>query len=214
MKRSGIIVVLVFTLALALAAPAVADRRPYTFDRAHSQVNFVAEALFLTAHGYFEKFDADVQLDAEKLENSSLAFTIDVASINTRVERRDNHLRSADFFDVANHPKITFVATKIRQVDSRNLVITGDLTIRGKTKTIDVPTVLVFLREGRGRFKGEFKINRQEFGVSYNSRANPIEDEILVQFDLNVLDQQMMEERRRQQQQQQPPPRPPQPTTR
>ena len=198
MKRSGIVVVLAFALALVPLCGTAAERRPYTFDRAHSQVNFVAEALFLTAHGYFERFDADVQLDSEKLENSALTFTIDAASINTRVERRDNHLRSADFFDVANHPKITFVATKIRQVDGRNLVITGDLSIRGKTKTIDVPTILVFLREGRGRFKGEFKINRQEFGISYNSRANPIEDEVLVQFDLNLMDQQQMQQRMQQ----------------
>jgi len=199
MKRKAAL--LVFVLALALAATAAADRRPYVFDRAHSQVNFVAEALLLTAHGHFEKFDADVQLDPENLENSALSFTIDVGSINTRIERRDNHLRSADFFDAANHPQATFTATKITKRDDRNLTLTGDLTIRGKTKSIDIPVVLVFLREDRARFKGEFKINRHDFGVSYNSRANSIEDEVLVQFDLNLIDQQRMQQR----QQQQPP---------
>ena len=201
MKRFAAVVVLILALAVAATSGIAADRRAYVFDRAHSQVNFIAEALFLTAHGYFEKFDAEAQLDPENLENSALSFTIEVSSINTRVDRRDNHLRSADFFDAANHPQATFTATKITKRDDRNLTLTGDLTIRGKSKSIDIPVVLVFLREDRARFKGEFKINRQDFGVSYNSRANPIEDEVLIQFDLNLIDQQRMQQR----QQQQPP---------
>jgi polyisoprenoid-binding protein YceI len=103
------------------------------------------------------------------------------------------------------------VATKIAKVDDRNLRVTGDLTIRGTTKSVEIPLFVVFLREGRGRFKGEFTINRKDFGVSYDSRANPIEDMVTVQVDLNVMDKQVMEERmrqrqqRQQQQQQQPP---------
>ncbi|HEX9759692.1 MAG TPA: YceI family protein [Candidatus Acidoferrales bacterium] len=189
------VLALVLAAALALSPALWADKRPYTFDRAHSQVNFVAEALLLTAHGFYEKWDADVQIDADNIENSSVSFTIDAASINTRNERRDNHLRSADFFDVANHSNITFVSKSVRRVDDRNIVITGDLTIRGVTKEIQAPTHVVFLREGRGRFKGEFQINRKEFGVSYDSRGNPIEDTVKVQFDLNVVDQEMMRQR-------------------
>jgi polyisoprenoid-binding protein YceI len=197
---------LVASLALlaTLTAPGVsADRRPYVFDRAHSEINFVAEALLLTAHGFFERWEADVQVDPDNLENSTLTLNIETASINTRNERRDNHLRSADFFDAANNPQITFVSKKVTKVDDKNLVINGDLTIRGVTKNMDVPVRVMFLRDGRGRFKGEFQINRQEFGVKYNSRMNPIEDTVNVQFDLNVADKQMMEERQRQQQQRQ-----------
>jgi polyisoprenoid-binding protein YceI len=203
--------VFVPVLLLALAAPAGAERKPYVFDKAHSQVNFVAEALLLTAHGYFERFDGDIQIDAEALENSAVRLEIETASINTRIEQRDNHLRSADFFDAANHPKITFVSKQVTRVDDKNLRLVGDLTIRGVTRTVEVPVFVVFVRDGRGRFKGEFKINRQDFGVSYNSRMNPIEDTVVVQFDINVVDKQVMEERQRQrqqqrQQQQQPPP--------
>jgi polyisoprenoid-binding protein YceI len=211
MKRFAASVCLLAAIALPLTPAVRAERKPYVFDRAHSQINFVAEALLLTAHGFFERFDADIQLDPENLENSALALAIETASINTRVEQRDNHLRSADFFDAANHPKITFVATKIAKVDDRNLRVTGDLTIRGTTKSVEIPLFVVFLREGRGRFKGEFTINRKDFGVSYDSRANPIEDMVTVQVDLNVMDKQVMEERmrqrqqRQQQQQQQPP---------
>jgi polyisoprenoid-binding protein YceI len=211
--------VLAGALALALVLPAtagkpaMADRRPYVFDASHSQLNFVAEALLITAHGFFEKFEADIQVDPENLENSTLTFTIDTASVNTRNERRDNHLRSGDFFDAANHPQIKFVSTKIAKVDANNLLITGDLTIRGTTKPVQVPTRVVFLREADGRFKGEFKINRKDFGINYDSRMNPIENEVLVQFDFHVQDQQAMQQRRQQQQQKAPPKQPPPPPT-
>lgn len=206
--RRFLALVSLFALVTSLAAPvAWADRRPYTFDKAHSQINFVAEATFISAHGFFERFDADVQVDPDKLENSTLSLTIETASINTRVEQRDNHLRSDAFFDAKNHPTITFVSKQVTRVDAQNLRITGDLTIRGITKAVEVPVKVVFFQNGRGRFKGEFQINRQDFKVSYDSRMNHIEDMVSVQFDLNLLDRQMMEERQRQmqQRQQQPP---------
>ena len=211
MRRFAAFLCLLVTIALVLAPVGRAERKPYVFDKSHSEINFVAEALLLTAHGFFERFDGDVQMDPENLNNSTLRLEIETASINTRVEARDNDLRSERFFDAANHPKITFVATKIAKVDDKNLRVTGDLTIRGVTKTIEAPIFVVFLRDGRGRFKGEFTINRQDFGVSYNSRMNPIEDLVKVQFDLNLVDKQVMEERMRQRQQrQQQPPQPPQ----
>lgn len=190
---------------LAMAATTVqAERRPFVFDRSHSQINFVADALLISAHGYFERFDGEIQIDRENLENSSIRLVIEAASINTRNERRDNHLRSADFFDAANHPQITFTSTSIRRVDEKNAVITGELTIRGNTRTIEVPAQIVFLRDTSGRFRGQFQLNRKEFGVSYNSTMNPIEDMVTVQFDFHLVDQQVMEQRRQQQQQRQP----------
>ena len=211
MKRSAAVLSVFLAAALMLAPAASADRKPYVFDKAHSEINFVAEALFLTAHGYFERFEGDVQIDPEKLTDTTLTITIETASINTRNERRDNHLRSADFFDAANFPKITFVSRKVTAVDAKNLVLDGDLTIRGVTKPIQIPLQVVFLRDGRGRFKGGFNINRKEFNISYNSRMNPIEDMVAVLFDINLMDRQMMEEMQRQRQQQQPPAqRPPQ----
>lgn len=199
MSRLGRLFLALLLIAV-VTAPVAAERRAYVFDRAHSQINFIAEALLISAHGHFDRFDGQVQIDPENLENSTLNLTIETASINTRIERRDNHLRSPDFFDAASHPQITFASKSVRKVDDTNLVLTGDLTVRGVTKTVDVPVEVVFLRDGRGRFKGQFQINRQDFGVSYNSRMNPIEDMVTVQFDLNLMDQQMMEERRRQRQ--------------
>lgn len=187
--------------ALAIvSAPALAERRPYVFDRAHSQINFIGEALLVSAHGFFERFDGEIQIDRENLENSSIRLVIEAASINTRNERRDNHLRSADFFDAANHPQITFTSTAIRRVDDKNLLVTGELTIRGTTRPVEVPVQVVFLRETDGRFRGQFQVNRKDFGVSYDSAMNPIEDLVTVQFDFHLVDQQAMEQRQRQRQ--------------
>lgn len=210
MKWTSRMFVVTALIAVGAAPVAAADRKPFVFDAAHSQINFVAEALLISAHGSFDKFEGDVQLDSEKLENSTLSLSIDAASINTRIERRDNHLRSADFFDAANHTKITFVSTQITRVDDKNLAVTGDLTIRGVTKQARVPLRVVFLRDGSGRFKGEFQINRKDFNINYNSAMNPIEDMVTVQFDFHMRDRQMMEERQRQRQQQQPAKQPPQ----
>lgn len=198
-------------LALLVAPAALAEKLPYALDRSHCQLNFIGEALLLSAHGFFERWDADVQIDRENLENSSVTFTIEAASLNTRVERRDNHLRNADFLDVANHPRITFVSTRVTGVDEKNLLLSGDLTLRGVTKSIQVPVRIVFMREGDGRFKGEFQINRKDYGINYNSRMNPVEDMVTIQFDLHLMDRAMMEARQRQQQQRNPAQSPPSP---
>ena len=213
MKRWMALLCVVALLGMLAAPPVRAERRAYVFDKAHSQINFVAEATLISAHGYFERFDGQVEIDPDKLEDSTLSLSIETASINTQVAMRDNDLRSARFFDAQNFPTITFASKQITKVDAQNLKITGDLTIRGVTKTVEVPVRIVFLRDGRGRFKGEFQINRHDFKVSYDSRMNHIEDMVTVQFDLNLMDKQMMEERQRsatekggQQRQQQPPP--------
>ena len=186
MRRFAALTAVAVACALAFAPAALADRKPYAFDKNHSEVNFVAEALLLSAHGFFGSWEGSVEIDPTQLEDATIRIEIDAASINTRNERRDNHLRSGDFFDVQNNPKITFVSTKVTKVDDKNLKVTGDLTIRGKTKSIEIPVRIVFLRETDGRFKSEFQINRQDFGVSYNSRLNPIEDLVTVQLDVHL----------------------------
>ena len=156
----------------------------YEIDKAHSEINFVADSRLLSAHGFFGKWDATVKLDAANWSNSSLSMSIDAASINTRVERRDDHLRSPDFFDVAKHPTITFTSTAVKQTAPNKLDITGDLTVRGVTKRITVPATMVFYEKGMGRFRGQFAILRKDFGIAYDSALNPIENEVQVQWDI------------------------------
>lgn len=171
-------------LPLVLAARPFVDAKPHTIDKAHSEINFVADSRMLSAHGFFGRWDADVKLDAAKWENSTVAITIDAASINTRQERRDGHLRSADFFDVEKHPTITFKSVSVKSTGANKLDITGDLTVRGTTKRITVPATMMFYEGGTGRFRGQFVINRQDYGVSYDSKLNPIQNDVQVQWDI------------------------------
>jgi polyisoprenoid-binding protein YceI len=173
---------------LILTNASHAERKSYIPDPPHSQINFVGESLLISAQGYFERWESDFQIDREKLENSSIGINIDAASLNTRVQMRDNHLRSKDFLDVATYPQIKFTSTGISKVDDKNYVITGNLTLHGVTKPIKAPFRVIFLRDSDGRFKGEFKINRWDYGINYAGKMNPVEDMVTIQFDMHLQD--------------------------
>lgn len=183
MKRA--LSVLVAIPVLAAASTAI-DPKPFVRDVAHSQINFIAESQLVDAHGTFDKWDAEIAFDAEKMDASSVLITIDAKSINTRINQRDNHLRSNDFFATDSFPTITFASKFVNKLAEDRVNITGDLTIRGRTKTITVPSRLVFFDGERqvGRVKGEFTIDRNDFGVSFQPPVNKIQPEIKVQFDI------------------------------
>lgn len=170
---------------LAAASTAI-DPKPYVRDVPHSQINFIAESQLVDAHGTFDRWDAEILFDAEKVEASSVKLTIDAKSINTRIEMRDNHLKSNDFFAADSFPTITFASKFVNKLSEDRVNITGDLTIRGRTKTITVPSRLVFFDPARkvGRIKGEFTIDRNDFGVSFQPPVNRIQPEVRVQFDI------------------------------
>jgi polyisoprenoid-binding protein YceI len=175
-------------LALAVLAPAslAAQARPHDIDAAHSEINFTAESRLLSAHGFFGKWNADVAFDPANPAASKVKITIDAASINTRNDRRDGHLRSADFFDVEKFPEITFVSKRIEMTGAATMNIVGDLTIHGVTKEVVVPASMVFYDEGVGRFKGMFSIKRKDYGVAYDSRLNPIQDDVQIGFEMTI----------------------------
>ncbi len=178
---------LVFLL-VAMIPTGFAEPRPYVPDPPHSQINFVGESFLISAQGYFERWEGDFEIDRKNLENSSILISIDAASLNTRVQMRDNHLRSKDFLDVATYPQIKFASSGISKVDDKNYVIDGKLTLHGITKPIKVPVKIIFLRDNDGRFKGEFSINRWDYGISYAGKVNPVEDMVSIQFDMHLQD--------------------------
>lgn len=182
MKRLSFLIAAPVLLAFS---PAI-DPQPFVRDVAHSQINFVAESRLLSAHGTFQKWDAEIMFDAEKVEATSLKITIDAASIDTRIERRDAHLRSNDFFAADSFPAITFVSKRVNKTAENRMLVTGDLTVRGTTKTVSIPVRLNFFdaERGMGRVTGTFVIDRMEYGVSFQSPVNPIEPEVAVQFDV------------------------------
>lgn len=170
-----------------VAATAVVAPRPFVRDVAHSQINFVAESQLVDAHGTFDGWDAEIMFDAEKLEASSVVITIDAKSINTRIAQRDTHLKSNDFFATDSFPTITFKSAFINALGEDRINITGDLTIRGRTKRITIPSRLVFFDATRdmGRVKGQTVIDRNDFGVSFQPSLNKINPEIQLQFDIS-----------------------------
>src|SRR5688572_8131277 len=106
----------------------------WQIDGSHSTVEFAVKHMMVSrTKGKFTKFDGQIELDEQSLENSSVSVVIDVASIDTNDEKRDEHLRSADFFDVANYPKITFTSTKVTPNGGDTFEVVGDLTIKGVT---------------------------------------------------------------------------------
>lgn len=187
---------ILFFLTAITASTVFGQTRPHIVDQAHSQINFVAEARFISAHGHFDKWDAEVQLDPAKIENSSFKITIEAASINTRIQRRDDHLRGKDFFDVATYPQITLVSKKITKTGAGKYAVAGELTLRGVTKQIEIEISQVLYENNRGRFRATFPINRKDFGMTYNSNMNPIEDVVQAQVDINVLDKEATEKAR------------------
>src|SRR5215510_2269781 len=181
------------TLLLLISFTAYAQTKPYVVDKAHSQINFIGEAKFISAHGFFDKWEADVVFDPTNIESSSFKITIEAASINTRVQKRDDHLRSKDFFEVEKYPQITLVSKKVSKSGDQKYNVTADLTLHGVTKQIDVPITQVFYENNRGRFRANFEINRRDFGINFDSKMNPIEDLVKVQVDINILDKEALE---------------------
>lgn len=164
---------MILTVALLFAAVQLATAATYTVDNAHSQVHFkVAHLMISTVRGEFNDYSATIEADPATKTVKSVKATIKTASIDTRNKKRDDHLRSADFFDAANHPEMTFESTRVVGKGD-DVVVYGKLTIRGTTKVVEL----------RGKFAGEVKdpwgnskagfeattkINRQDFGLSWN----------------------------------------------
>jgi polyisoprenoid-binding protein YceI len=184
-------------VAVALMVPFYAQAATYTLDPAHTSVGFKVKHLMITnVKGVFEKFQGTLILDEKDITKSKISATIEVASINTNITKRDDHLRSADFFDAAKYPVMTFESTKIEKVAADKLKVTGNLTIRGVTK----PVVLAVegLNQEVKSMQGGYKrgasatgtINRQDFGVSWNKKLDAggvvVADEVHIIIDAQL----------------------------
>jgi len=148
--------------------------KKWNVDASHSSIGFSVKHMMVSkVRGSFADFTAEVEADETDLTGANIAFTIKVASINTGSEDRDNHLRSADFFDAETYPEIKFIANNISKKGD-DYEIAGDLTIKDVTK----PVVFEAEYGGKGTnpwgvevvaFEAETKINREEFGLTWNA---------------------------------------------
>ncbi|MFN2413139.1 MAG: YceI family protein, partial [Pyrinomonadaceae bacterium] len=147
----------------------------YNFDKAHSAIGFRVKHMGLVeVPGYFRDFTGTVNYDAADVAKSTVEFIAKTTSVDTGVAGRDKHLRTSDFFDVEKYPDLTFKSTKIEK-KGKNLLITGDLTIRGVTKSVSFPFEIAGWLPPDERSGGkmgvtaETTVNRRDFGVNYGS---------------------------------------------
>lgn len=146
----------------------------WNIDPAHTDVQFSAKHMMVTTvRGKFTDVEGSITLDEESPVNSTGSFTVGVASLNTGVEQRDGHLRSADFFDTDNHPTATFTATKVEPKGSSDYRVSGDLAIRGTTRPVAFDVEMLGFYTGmdgarRAGLHATGRINREDFGLTWN----------------------------------------------
>ena len=165
---------LALTLSSTLSLPAVASASTWVVDASHSEVGFSVRHLMVSnTKGKFTKFEGTVELDEKNITKSKVNVSIDAASIDTNDEKRDGHLKSPDFFDVAKHPKLTFASTKVKKA-GKGLKVTGKLTIHGVTKTVvlNVEELTDTVKDPWGNVRrgltARTEIERKDFGLTWN----------------------------------------------
>ncbi len=147
----------------------------WSIDPTHSEIGFkVKHMMFTNVSGKFNSFEAVIENEDDKFETSKISFNADVNSISTNNTDRDNHLRSADFFDVEKFAKLSFVSTDIVKVDENNFKVSGDFTIKDVTKNITLDAEYSgLMKDPWGNTKAGFalegKINRKDFGLTWNA---------------------------------------------
>lgn len=153
---------------LLLPAGGLLAAEAYRVSPANSSVEFtIGHLVISSASGEFKEFEGTIRYDAGDIANSSLTGSIDTASIDTGNETRDEHLRSADYFDVQNHPKIRFETRQVQPTRDGGVLV-GDLTMRGVRRQIEIPfTIEGNTQEGKLRFTARLELNRQDYGIAY-----------------------------------------------
>jgi polyisoprenoid-binding protein YceI len=178
-------------LAVMMAAPSLAATSTWNLDPMHSNAQFTVRHLGISnVQGEFTKISGTVMLDDSDITKSSVDVTIDATSVDTRVSRRDDDLKSDGFFDVAKFPTITFKSTKVEKAGDGKLKVTGDLTLKGVTKSVVLevtgPSGIDTHMGTRRGFSATTTIDRTAFGVSKDP-APMVGNDIAVQIDCEMV---------------------------
>jgi polyisoprenoid-binding protein YceI len=188
-----------FAAAFALlASPLFAQASAWQIDSAHSAAQFAVKHMMVsTVRSQFNKLSGTVEWDGKSLGAASVDIVIDAASVDTREPKRDDHLRSADFFDVTKFPTLTFKSSRIEQAGEGKLRMTGDLTMRGVTRSVTFevtgPTPAIKDMSGNSRVgaTATTTINRKDFGVVWNRALDSggvvVSDEVAITVDIEML---------------------------
>jgi polyisoprenoid-binding protein YceI len=191
MKRS----IMILLFCLALCAPSIAMAATYQLDADHSSIQFKIRHLTVSnVTGTFNKFKGTAAVEGEDLATLKVEVAIDAASVDTGHEKRDEHLRNADFLDVAKYPTISFVSKKVIKGDPGKLKVIGDLTLHGVTReiTVDLEGPTPEVKDPWGNFRrgatGTAKIDRRDFGITWNKALDTgglvVGNEVGIQVDI------------------------------
>ena len=183
---------------IVLSLPALASATIWNIDPDHTNVGFKVRHLMISnVRGSFDKHTGVVDINDKDITKSKVQVTIDTASINTNVQKRDDHLRSADFFDVAKFPTMTFVSKKVAKAGKDKLKVTGDLTLHGITRevvlNVEGPTKVSKDPYGniRSGATATTKINRKDFGLVWNAALETggvaVGEEVTINLEIEMI---------------------------
>ena len=180
--------------ALVWGLVPAAGAETYVVDLTHSSVDFSIRHLVSRTTGHFNEFSGTITYDPASPETSAFSGTIEAKSIDTGNERRDNHLRSADFFDVAKYPRIEFASTSVKKGKDDRLEVTGTFSLHGVTKSATFPVEVlgVGVHPMNGKavagFSAEFTVKRSEYGVdNWTDAAGVLGDEVKITVLIEAL---------------------------
>jgi polyisoprenoid-binding protein YceI len=183
---------------IVLSLPALASATIWNIDPDHTNIGFKVRHLMISnVKGSFNKHSGVVDINDKDITKSKVQVSIDTASINTNVQKRDDHLRSADFFDVAKYPTMTFVSKKVAKAGEDKLKVTGDLTLHGITKEVvlDVEGPSKESRDPYGYIRSgavaSTKINRKDFGLVWNKALETggvvVGEEVTINLEIEMI---------------------------
>jgi polyisoprenoid-binding protein YceI len=173
------------------------EKTKWTIDPAHSKIGFKVKHLMITnVMGNFRDFEGQVTTNGNDLSTANISFSLNSASVDTEMADRDTHLKSADFFDVGNYPKITFIGSGLKDLGDDMYELTGDLVIKGVTKKVVLPVEFGgLMTDPWGNVKAGFsiggKINRKEWGLNWNAALEAggvlLSDEVKIICDVQLV---------------------------
>ena len=185
-------ILITLSAALALVSFVVLDAGSWSLDAGHSRLGFTVKHMEISETvGQFDKFDVKITTPNAYFSDATIELTAEAKTVNTYLSMRDDHLRSADFFDVEKHPTITFKSTSVKKAKGNNYVIKGDFTMHGVTKTVVLAGVHNGTTKNRAGadlagLKISGLIKRSEYGVGVTMPNTVVADEIYLNADLEV----------------------------
>lgn len=184
-------------MSIDTTSPTASATGTYAIDPSHSEVGFVARHAMVTkVRGAFRSFEGSGFFDQEDPSKSQVTLTIQAASVDTGNADRDGHLRSNDFFDMENHPQITFASTSVEPAGEDGYRVTGDLSLRGVTKPVTVDfefmgTATDPFGNHRLGLEGSVVVNRKDWGLNFNAALDTggvlVGEKVTLNFDVSAI---------------------------